>query len=254
MLFDTHAHLNDESFDKDRDFLLASLPRENIALYTEIGTDLKSSRQALKLADKYDFIYAAVGIYPHETNGITDSTIDELKKLCRHKKAVAIGEIGLDYHTDTAPKEQQKIWFKKQINLAYELNMPICVHTRDAMKDTIDILSETPNKGGIIHCFSGSAESAQILVEMGFYISFAGPVTFKNACGLKAAAKAVPLEKILIETDSPYMTPAPFRGERNDPSRVALVAARLAELWGISPQEAADITNENARRLFGIAK
>lgn len=252
MLFDTHAHLNDESFDKDRDFLLASLSRENIALYTEIGTDLKSSRQALKLADKYDFIYAAVGIYPHETNGITDSTIDELKKLCRHKKAVAIGEIGLDYHTDTAPKEQQKIWFKKQINLAYELNMPICVHTRDAMKDTIDILSETPNKGGIIHCFSGSAESAQILVEMGFYISFAGPVTFKNARGLKAAAKAVPLEKILIETDSPYLTPEPFRGKRNCPIYVKEVCQKLAELKQVTYDEMERITFQNALDVYKI--
>ena len=252
MLFDTHAHINDSRFDDDREDILNSLKDKNVGAYVEIGTDIESSYKAIELAEKYDFIYAAVGMYPHDTENMTDADLAELKNMCKHEKVVAIGEIGLDYYWDGTPKDVQKHWFKKQLELASELNMPVVIHSRDAMGDTIDILKNTQNCGGIIHCYSGSAESAKILLNLGFYISFAGPLTFKNAKNLCEAALVVPDDRLLIETDSPYLSPEPYRGKRNYPANVGEVAKKLAELKNTTYEYIQEITYENALKVYNI--
>ncbi len=252
MLFDTHAHLNDSRYDGDRETVINDLKVSNVGAYVEIGTDIDASYKAIELANRYDFIYAAVGIYPHDTVGITMDDLDKLRKMCSDKKVVAIGEIGLDYYWDTAPKDTQKYWFEKQLELAYEVGKPVIIHTREAMADTIDILKNSKNHGGIIHCYSGSRESAKILLDLGFYISFAGPVTFKNARGLCEAAQVVPDDRLLIETDSPYLSPEPYRGTRNWPSNVGEVAKKLAILRNTTIDYIEKITWENAKRIYNI--
>ncbi len=252
MLFDTHAHLDDARFDEDRDSVIARLQEEGISLVVNVGADMESSRSSVDLARKYSFIYAAVGVHPDETGVLTEKDMDELKALSRWDKVVAIGEIGLDYHNNGAPKEVQKRWFQRQLSLARELNMPYIIHDRDAHGDTLAILKETGYFNGVLHCFSGSAEMAKEVVKLGMMVSFAGPVTFKNAPKTKEAAKAVPLEQLMVETDSPYLSPEPYRGKRNDSSRVRFVAEEIARLHGISLEEAAHITMENGKRFFHI--
>ncbi len=252
MLFDTHAHLNDTRYNEDREAVLNSLKQYGVGAYVEIGTDIETSYDAVRLANQYDFVYAVVGIYPHDTVGITEQDLAELKKLCADKKVVAIGEIGLDYHWDGAPKDTQKYWFKKQLELSCEVGKPVVIHTREAMADTIDVLKSCKNNGGIIHCYSGSKESAKILLDMGFYISFAGPLTFKNARGLCEAALVVPDDRLLIETDSPYLSPEPYRGSRNSPANVGEVAKKLALLRNTTVDYIERITWDNARRVYSI--
>lgn len=250
-IFDTHAHYDDEAFDADRDVLLQSLPGKGIINVIDCGCDIKSSEKALELSEKYDFIFAAVGIHPHEAQDADENALDEVRRLSKHEKAVAIGEIGLDYHYDFSPREVQKEFFEKQIILANELQMPIIVHDREAHEDTLELLRKYKPKG-VLHCFSGSVESAKEIVSLGMYIGLGGAVTFKNARKPLEVAEWLPLDRLLLETDAPYMTPVPFRGKRNDSSLIPYAALKIAEVKGIDAQAVVDAANENARRLFGI--
>lgn len=252
MFFDSHAHYDDSRFNGDRDDILNSMKSAGVSYITNIGADLESSKSSAALAKKYDFVYATAGVHPHDAKTMNDRVLSEIGELTNQKKVVAIGEIGLDYYYDNSPRDTQKYWFKKQMHLARDLDMPVVIHSRDAMEDTIKICRENPVKSGIIHCFSGSVESAGIFLGLGYYISFAGPLTFKNARSLVQVAKMVPEDRILIETDSPYLAPEPHRGQRNSSLNVHCVAERLAEIRGISLERVAEITTENAKRVYSI--
>lgn len=254
MLFDSHAHLDNERFDEDRDELINSLKENGVDLVLNVGADIQSSKNSIELSKKYDFIYASVGVHPHDVSDLDDSSIDVLRELTKNDKVVAIGEIGLDYYYDNSPRELQKEWFIKQIKLANELKLPIIVHDRDAHQDTFDIIKEykSDDIGCVIHCFSGSIELAREFIKLGCYISIPGTVTFKNNKKTVKVAREIPLEYLLIETDSPYMAPTPHRGERNDPSLVQFVADKIAQEKGISYEKVCEVTKENAKRLFNI--
>lgn len=255
MLFDSHAHLNDERFDEDRDELIASLREKDVSLVVNPGADMESSRTAVELSNKHDFIYSAVGVHPHDVEGMTEADIEELKRLAQENdKVVAIGEIGLDYYYDLSPREDQKKWFIRQIELANELGLPFIVHDRDAHQDTFDIIKKYKHKdtGCVLHCYSGSLELAKEYIKLGCYISIPGTVTFKNNKKTVEVAKNIPLEWMFIETDSPYMAPVPNRGKRNDPSMVRFVAEKIALERGISYEEVCQKTLENAKRFFNI--
>ncbi|WP_069650468.1 TatD family hydrolase [Caloranaerobacter ferrireducens] len=254
MLIDSHAHLDDRRFDKDRDKIIKNLKNNDIWVVINPGADLASSIKAVALAEEYENIYAAVGIHPHDAKTMDDDTIEVLKSLLKKDKVIAVGEIGLDYHYDFSPRDIQRKWFREQIKLAKEFNLPIIVHDREAHKDVYNILKEEQDGTlrGVLHCFSGSVEMAKEYIKMGFYISFAGPVTFKNAKTPKEVVKAIDINRILIETDSPYLTPHPHRGKRNEPLYVRYVAAMIAELKGLTVEEVARITTENTKRLFNI--
>lgn len=252
MLFDTHAHLNDERFCEDRHSLIMSLKENGVGAYCEIGFDMPSSRKAAALAQKYDFVYSAVGVHPHDSKDMTEGDIPEIRELLSKEKVVALGEIGLDYYYDNSDRPTQRMWFARQLEIAKEVNMPVVIHSRDAMADTIEILKGHSNGDGIIHCYSGSRESAKILLNMGYYISFAGPVTFKNAREALEVIDYVPMDRLLIETDSPYLAPVPYRGKRNCPVYVAEVAKKVAEIKGITFEEVARITFENAKKIYRI--
>ena len=252
MLFDTHTHLDDEKFDTDRDELIESFKAEGVTLLVNIGADMKTSEASVKLAEKYDFIYATVGVHPNVTDDMTEENLARLKELASHEKVVAIGEIGLDYHYDEPDPEIQKEWFKKQLILAKELNLPYVVHDRDAHADVLEIIKSIGYTNGVMHCFSGSAEMAKEVTKMGMYVSIAGQVTFKNAPKVQAVAQTVPLDKLLIETDSPYLTPEPFRGKRNNSAYVRFTAEKIAELRGKTLEEIAKVTMENGKRFYNI--
>ncbi|MFV9568625.1 TatD family hydrolase [Thermoanaerobacter mathranii] len=252
MLVDSHAHLEDEKYDKDREEIIEEC-KKDLTFLINVGSNLLTSKQSIELAHNYDFIYASVGIHPHDAQKEFDK-VEEIEKLALQQKVVAIGEIGLDYYYDEPSKEFQKEVFTKQIRLAKKLNLPIIIHDRDAHEDILDILKKewTKDLRGVFHSYSGSVEMAFQVIEMNFYISLGGPVTFKNAKKPKEVAKAVPIEKLLIETDSPYLTPEPYRGKRNTPVYVKFVAEKIAELRGIPYEEASRITAENAIKLFNI--
>lgn len=254
MFFDSHAHLDDNQFDGDRDRLIRGLTNRGIGLVVNPGADMASSRFAVKIAEKYPHIYAAVGVHPHDADSMGDRDIYELEKLAAHEKVVAIGEIGLDYYYDNSKRDIQRIRFIQQIELAGHVGLPIIVHNRDAHADTLDIIRKNIDNisGGIMHCFSGSVELMREFIDMGFYISLGGPVTFKNAKRPIDIAREVPLERLLIETDSPYLTPHPFRGRRNDPGYVSLIAQKIAQIREMRAEEVADITFRNALKLFNI--
>ncbi len=252
MYFDTHTHLDDDRFNEDRAIVIQKMRDAGVSLAVNIGADMESSAKSVKIAREYDFIYAAVGVHPHDVENMTEQDMETLKQLAQDKKVVAIGEIGLDYYYDNSPRELQKKWFRRQIELAKELNLPYVVHDRDAHADCMEIIKESGYFRGVMHCYSGSTEMAQELLKLGFYISFAGPVTFKNGKRAKEAAKAVPMDKLLIETDSPYLTPEPYRGQRNDSSYVPYVAREIAALKGLTEEETARLTLENGKRFFGI--
>lgn len=255
MLIDSHAHLDDRRFDRDRDRLIKSLKEFGVELVINPGADLSSSIKAVSLAEEYDNIYAAVGVHPHSAKEMDESTIGLLKSFTNREKVIAIGEIGLDYYYDNSPRDVQRKRFIEQLNLAKEVNLPVIIHSREANKDTFDILKEAQDGSlrGVMHCFSGSVEMAMEYIKLGFYISLAGPVTFKNARVPKEVAKAVPLDKLMIETDAPYLTPEPYRGKRNEPIYVRYVAGTIAELKGLTFEEVAKQTAENTKRLFNIA-
>ncbi len=252
-LFDTHAHLDDERFDEDREQIIEQIKQDGISLIVNPGADMKSSRAAIKLAEKYDFIYAAVGIHPHDVKDITKADLIELEQMAKHEKVVAIGEIGLDYYYDNSPRELQREYFIKQIELANKLSLPIIIHSRDASMETYEILKEHKKDiGCVLHCFSQSLEMAELYLKIGCHLSFAGPLTFKKSSKLKEVARNIPLDKIFIETDSPYLTPEPYRGRRNDPSKVRYVAEELSKLRAISVDKIAEITMNNAIEFFDI--
>lgn len=250
MYFDSHAHLDDPRFDADRDEIFAALAEQGPVM--NVGCDLASSERSVALAQKYSFVYAAVGSHPDDADHVDGKLLDAYRRLCAEKKVRAIGEIGLDYHYEDVPRAQQIIAFEQQLELAEALKLPVIVHEREAHGDAMDIVMRHPDVCGVFHCFSGSKEMALWLVERGWYIGFTGVLTFKNARRAIEAAQALPLERILIETDCPYMAPEPYRGRRNDSRFVPLVAAKLAELRGLTPEEAGEITAANAKRLYGI--
>ena len=253
MLFDTHAHYDDEAFDPDRDAVLSALPAQGVGLVLNPGCDLPSSRKAVAYAQAYPHVYAAVGIHPENCGGFVPADIEALRELVRQPKVAAIGEIGLDYYwAENPPREFQQQVFRAQLALARELELPVIVHDREAHGDTLAIVSEFPEVRGVFHCFSGSPEMAQELLKRGWYLGFDGPVTYKNARRAPEVAAVTPLDRMLIETDSPYMTPVPYRGQRNSSAYVHLVAEKLAEWKGVSPEELARVTTENGKRLFCI--
>ncbi len=254
MLIDSHAHLDDRRFDKDRESIINSFEDNDISLVINPGADLSSSIKAVNLAEKYERVYAAVGVHPHSAKEIDESTIEILKSFSNREKVVAIGEIGLDYYYDNSPRDIQRKWFIEQMRLAKEVNLPIIVHSRDAQQETFDLIKaeQDGSLGGVLHCYSGSVEMAKEYIKLGFYISIAGPVTFKNARVLKEVVREIPLDKMLVETDSPYLTPEPYRGKRNEPIYVRFVAATIAEEKGVSFEDVARITGENTKKLFRI--
>ena len=253
MLFDTHAHLDDRAFDADRAELLSTLPQHGLALVMNPGCSLASSRNVDKLTREYDYIYGAVGSHPDVCDEVTEKVLEEYRQLCRENpKIKAIGEIGLDYHYEEIPRDVQQRAFRMQMALAAELNLPVIVHDRDAHGDSMAIVEEFPTVKGVFHCYSGSVEMAQWLVDRGWYIGFTGVLTFKNARKAVEVAQAIPLERIVLETDCPYMAPEPFRGKRNDPGKLYRMAQRLAELRGCTEDEIRAITLENGKRLYGI--
>lgn len=254
MLFDTHAHLNAEQFAEDQAEVIRRAKENGVSRIVNIGFNRETIPTSMALAEQYDFIYTAVGWHPQDAKDMREEDYDWLRDLSRHEKVVAIGEIGLDYYWDTSPKDVQKVVFRRQIQLAKELKLPIIIHNRDAHQDVVDILREekAAEVGGIMHCFSGSLEMAKECVEMNFYISLGGPVTFKNAKKPKEVAKEIPIERLLIETDCPYLTPEPYRGKRNESGYVRYVAEAIAELRGLSVEELAEHTTSNAKRLFRI--
>ncbi|MFD1773628.1 TatD family hydrolase [Paenibacillus rhizophilus] len=253
-LFDTHTHLDAPQFDGDREETIARAVEAGVSKMVNVGFNRETIPTTMKLAESYEFIYAAVGWHPQDAIDMKDGDLDWIASLCSHEKVVAIGEIGLDYYWDTSPKEVQHTVFRRQIGLARELNMPIVIHNRDAHEDVVRILREEKASeiGGIMHSFSGSWETAKMCLDLGFYLSFGGPITFKNARVPKEVLAQVPLDRLLIETDSPYLTPHPYRGKRNESAHVRLVAEAAAEIKGIKLNKMAEITYKNALGLFGI--
>lgn len=253
MLFDTHAHFDDERFDADRDEVLKSLASYGVGNITNIGADMESSRMSVSLADKYDFVYAAVGVHPSEVSDLTEDDMQELKRLCENPKVRAIGEIGLDYHyDDSPPPEVQKKWFIRQLDLAQEIGFPVVIHDRESKGEGLEILKQKKISNGVVHCFSGSRETAEEILKLGMMISFTGVLTFKNARRAVEACAAIPIDRLMIETDCPYMSPEPYRGKRNFSGYVEFVARKIADIKGLSYEEVADITERNAKRFYGI--
>ena len=253
MLFDTHAHMDDRAFDADREEVLSSLPAQGVGLLMNPGCSLQSSRAASALSQKYPFVYAAVGSHPDAADEVNDDVLEEYRRLVgSNPKIKAIGEIGLDYHYEDIPREIQQRAFRAQMQLAQELNLPVIVHEREAHQDGMDIVSEFPAVTGVFHCYSGSLEMAKWLISRGWYIGFTGVLTFKNARKALEVAAGIPLDRIVLETDCPYMSPEPFRGRRNDPGRLYRMAEALADLRGLSREEIEAITLENGKRLYRL--
>ena len=250
MLFDTHAHLNDPAFDPDREELMNGLVDKGVGLVMNAGCSLESSRDIVNMTAKYPWLYGSVGSHPDSADEVNEEVIEEYRKLCQNEKIKAIGEIGLDYYYEDIPRDIQQKAFRMQMQLAKEVDLPVIVHEREAHDDGMRIVKEFPKVTGVFHCYSGSAEMARQLVNMGWYIGFTGVLTFKNARKAVETAASIPLERIVIETDCPFMAPEPFRGKQNDPSYLYRMAERLAEIRGITPEEAAAATTENAKRLY----
>ena len=250
MLFDTHAHMNDPAFDQDREEMILSLKDKGTEFVMNVGCCLESSGDCITLAEKYPFVYASVGSHPDSADEVDEEVIEAYRKMARHEKVLAIGEIGLDYYYETIPREIQQKAFRMQMALAKELDMPVIVHERNAHDDGMRIAKEFKGVTGVFHCYSGSAEMARQLVNMGWYIGFTGVLTFKNARKAVETAESIPLDRIALETDCPFMAPEPFRGKRNDPGYLYRMAERLAEIRGISVEEVHAITTENAKRLY----
>ena len=253
-IFDTHAHYDADRFDSDRDTVLSALPGDGVGLVVDPGCDLPSSRAAVALAEKYSHVYAAVGIHPEDCAGFQDGDLAELRQLLRHPKVVAVGEIGLDYYwEENPPRDFQQTVFRKQLALALELDLPVIVHDREAHGDSLAIIQEFPTVTGVFHCFSGSPEMAAELLKRGWYLGFDGPITYKNAKRAPEMAAITPLDRMVVETDAPYMAPVPMRGKRNDSRYLPYVIEKLAAWKGVTVEEMTRITWENGRRLFRLA-
>ncbi|MBR0039797.1 MAG: TatD family hydrolase [Oscillospiraceae bacterium] len=252
MIFDTHAHYDSGAFNADRETVLASMPERGVALIVNPGCEIESSRAALSLAERFPFVWAAVGIHPEDMADLPPDGLETIRSLAGHEKCVAIGEVGLDYYWDTEHKEEQKKLFAEQLALAIELDLPVIVHDREAHADCLELVSAYPAARGVFHCFSGSAEMARELLRRGWYLGFDGPVTYKNARKALEVLEITPPERILVETDSPYMSPVPLRGKRNDSANLVYIILKIAEIKGLTPQEIERITWENGKRLFGI--
>ena len=261
MIFESHAHYDDRQFDVDREILLENLPFQNVGVIVNVGSDIRSSKESITLAHQYDYIYAAIGVHPDEVDTMKEADMEELSHMAKEDKVVAIGEIGLDYFRKegNAYKSVQKEWFCRQLDLAKEIEKPVIIHSRDAAEDTIQILrdfrKENPQieNPGVIHCYSYSPELAKEYVAMGFYIGIGGVVTFKNAKKLVETVAQIPLERILVETDSPYLCPEPNRGKRNDSSQIRYVMDRIADIRGIAPEEVEKQTEMNARKMYRLS-
>ncbi|MCH5268462.1 MAG: TatD family hydrolase [Lachnospiraceae bacterium] len=254
MIFDTHAHYTDGRFDEDRDDLLRSMAEHGIGQIVEIGASVQSTKDAVALADQYDFIYASVGVHPEDIARLTEEDMTWLAELTKRERVVAVGEIGLDYHYDEPPQDLQKKWFIRQLQVAAQTGMPVLIHSREAAKDTLDIMEEhcAWENGGVIHCFSYSWEIAQKYLEKGFYLGIGGVVTFKNSKKLKEVVEKAPLERIVLETDAPYLAPEPYRGKRNDSSYLTYVVDVVAELKQLEREEVIRVTEENAKKLYRL--
>lgn len=255
MLIDSHAHLDDEKFNGDRKYLIENLRENGVELVINIGADLKTSKNSVNLAKEYKNIYAVVGVHPHSAKEVTEETLGEIRGLAGEEKVLAIGEIGLDYHYDYSPRDVQRSQFIAQLKLAKELDLPVVIHSREATQETFDIIKEEVENGGlrgVLHAFSGSPEIAREYIKLGFLISIGGPLTFKNAKTVKQVVKEIDLDHMIIETDSPYLTPVPYRGKRNEPMFVKYVAEEIAKIKEIDVEEVISITNKNTKRLFGI--
>ena len=254
MLIDTHTHLDDVRYNDDREAVIARAREAGVHAFLTIGCDLATSRSAVALADQFPFVYASIGVHPHEVKHIQDDWYDEFRSLAKSDRVVAYGEIGLDYHYNHSSPKEQRDRLREQIQLARELSLPIIIHTREAQEDTIAILREEKASeiGGVFHCFSGDAWLAKDALDLGFYLSFSGILTFQNATMLREIAKNTPLDRVLIETDCPYLTPVPYRGKRNEPAYVSQVAQQLASIHAVPLDEIAELTSKNAKQLFKI--
>ena len=252
-IFETHAHYEDAKFDADREALIASLPEHDIEYVINVGSSLETTEKSIALAEQYDFIYAAVGVHPSDVIELNEKNFKAIEQAAEHKKAVAVGEIGLDYYwEDNPPRAFQQTVFRKQLALAAELDLPVIVHDREAHGDCLAIIKEFPTVTGVFHCFSGSPEMAAELLKRGWYLGFDGPITYKNAKRAPEVAAVTPLERIVVETDAPYMAPVPMRGKRNDSRYLPYVIEKLAEWKGVTAEEMTRVTWENGRRLFRI--
>lgn len=254
MIFDSHAHYDDKAFDEDREALLASLPEKGVSPVVNVGASLQGVRDTVALTEKYPYIYGAVGVHPDHLEDLTEEDMDWLKELSAREKIVAVGEIGLDYYWDISPRDIQKKWFVRQLQLAKETNLPVIIHSREAAKDTFDIMKaeHAGTTGGVIHCYSGSREMAKDYLDMGYYIGIGGVVTFKNARVMKEVAEYVPLDRILVETDCPYLAPVPYRGKRNCSLYLTYVIEKIAELKGLDSETVDQTVWENAMRMYRI--
>jgi len=252
MFFDTHAHYDDKRFNEDRDKLMMSMEEGGVSLILNSGSSMRSSKFGIALAEKYPFVYASVGVHPHDAKSMKDSSIDELESLAAHPKVMAIGEIGLDFHYDFSPRDVQRLRFREQLELARRLGKPVIIHEREALQDTLEIIKEYRDLSGVFHCFSGSWETAKIILDMGWYLSFTGIITFKNARKALEVLERMPEDRILIETDAPYLSPEPKRGRRNSSLYVRYICEKVAEVRGVSLEEAAAFTMDNGKHFFGI--
>ena len=252
LIFDTHAHYDDEAFDADREALLASMPENGVGLIVDPGCDLDTSRRAVEIAEQYPHVYAAVGWHPEEADSWTDSSLAHIRALAAQPKVCAIGEIGLDYYWDASTKAKQERMFRAQLELALELDLPVIVHDREAHGDSLRIVCDYPQLRGVFHCYSGSVEMARELLRRGWYLGFDGPITYKNAAKAPEVIAACPAERILLETDSPYLAPVPNRGKRNDSRNLPFIAARVAQIKGMMIDQVAEVTLQNGKKLFDL--
>lgn len=252
MYFESHAHYDDEAFNEDREELLSDFPIKGIDYVIQTAASLSSSKDGLELAQKYNFIFCSLGVHPHEVEELNEDNFNLLKSLSKEKKVVAVGEIGLDYYYDNAPRDLQKDWFERQIEWAMETNLPVIIHSREASQDTFDIIKSLKPSKGVIHCYSGSIEMAKEYIKMGFYIGVGGTSTFKNAKKVVEVVKEIPISSILIETDAPYLTPEPYRGKRNDSTYLKYIAENIARIKGLDLESVANITKQNGKKLFEI--
>lgn len=252
MIFDTHAHYDDEAFEEDRRELLASMQENGIGRIVNVGASLASCKSTLALAEEYPFVYAAVGVHPSETEELNEENFEKLKEMCRHPKCVAVGEIGLDYYWPEPDRETQKKWFGRQLELARELKLPVVIHSRDAAQDTIEMMQahHAEEIGGVVHCFSYTKETAEIFLKMGFYIGVGGVITFKNAKKLKEAVAEIPLERIVVETDCPYLAPEPNRGKRNSSINLPYIIEEIARIKQVTPEFVGKVTEKNGQNLY----